>query len=66
MQYADEKSSAAAGMAKGNPTCIRLGDKTRAALAKAAERENRTVSNLLETLIVAELRARGLLGEDEK
>jgi hypothetical protein len=53
-------------MAKENPTGVRFTKKALEAVARAAAAENRSVSNYIETLVVAELRAKGFLAGDEK
>lgn len=53
-------------MAKANPTGVRFTKEALAAVAKAAAAENRSVSNYIETLVVANLRAKGFLAPDEK
>lgn len=66
MQDTAKAATGAADMAKPNPLCVRLSERTREALAAAAAAENRTVSNYVETLIVSDLRAKKLLARDEK
>jgi len=53
-------------MAKENPKGVRFTKQALEALARAAADENRSVSNYIETLVVAELRSKGYLGKDEK